>query len=62
MLKDVNPDIQFEFEEELESFDINKQPDYTYKYVEEADLYDRVEVEDCSDDEGVETESARGSK
>ncbi|KAJ0534389.1 hypothetical protein HanIR_Chr09g0419251 [Helianthus annuus] len=59
MLKDVNPDIQFDFEEELESFDINKQPDYKYNYVEEADLYDRVEVEDCSDNEDVTEDTSK---
>ncbi|XP_035830804.1 histone-lysine N-methyltransferase SETD1B-like [Helianthus annuus] len=42
MLQDVNPEIKFDFEEELESFDINQQPEYSYKYVEEADKYDRV--------------------
>ncbi|XP_022031735.1 BAG domain-containing protein Samui-like [Helianthus annuus] len=49
----VNPEIKFDFEEELESFDINQQPEYTYKYVEEADKYDRVEIEDWTDDEEV---------
>ncbi|KAJ0466381.1 hypothetical protein HanPSC8_Chr14g0595601 [Helianthus annuus] len=52
-LKDVNSEIPFDFEEELESFDINKQKDYKYNYVEDADQYDRVEVEDCSDTEDV---------
>ncbi|MFS8018415.1 hypothetical protein Hanom_Chr15g01391811 [Helianthus anomalus] len=41
--------FNFDFEEELKKFDINKQPEYQYKYVEDADNYDRVEVEDCSD-------------
>ncbi|MFS8006191.1 putative levansucrase [Helianthus anomalus] len=50
-LKDVNPETPFDFEEELESFDINKQNDYKYNYVEDADQYDRVEVEECSDTE-----------
>ncbi|MFS7987393.1 hypothetical protein Hanom_Chr11g01022141 [Helianthus anomalus] len=43
--------FKFDFEEELNQFDINQQPDYQYKYVDEADNYDRVEVEDCSDEE-----------
>ncbi|MFS7987400.1 hypothetical protein Hanom_Chr11g01022221 [Helianthus anomalus] len=43
--------FKFDFEEELNQFDINQQPDYQYKYVEEDDNYDRVEVEDCSDEE-----------
>ncbi|XP_022007689.1 clusterin-associated protein 1 homolog [Helianthus annuus] len=42
----VNPDFKFDFEEELNAFDINQQPEYEYKYVEDADMYDRVEVED----------------
>ncbi|MFS7992873.1 hypothetical protein Hanom_Chr12g01087401 [Helianthus anomalus] len=41
----------FDSEEELNAFDMNQQPDYQYKYVEEADNYDRVEVEDRSDEE-----------
>ncbi|XP_022007903.1 MAP7 domain-containing protein 1-like [Helianthus annuus] len=53
MLQDVNPEFKFDFEEDLESFDINHQPEYTYKYVEEADKYDRVEIEDWMDDEDV---------
>ncbi|XP_035843966.1 pre-rRNA 2'-O-ribose RNA methyltransferase-like [Helianthus annuus] len=48
-----DPDFKFDFEEELNAFDINQQPDYEYKYVEEADVYDRVEVEDCTDEESV---------
>ncbi|XP_022019799.1 aspartic and glutamic acid-rich protein-like [Helianthus annuus] len=48
-----DPDFKFDFEEELNAFDINQQPEYEYKYVDEADNYDRVEVEDCSDEEGV---------
>ncbi|XP_022040714.1 protein PFC0760c-like [Helianthus annuus] len=46
-------DINFkvDFEEELNQFNINQQPEYQYKYVEDADNYDRVEVEDCSDEE-----------
>ncbi|XP_021991526.1 MATH and LRR domain-containing protein PFE0570w-like [Helianthus annuus] len=53
-MSNVNEDeFTFEFEEELNAFDINHQPEYEYKYVEDADVYDRVEVEDCSDEEGV---------
>ncbi|MFS7909563.1 hypothetical protein Hanom_Chr02g00096031 [Helianthus anomalus] len=44
-------EFNFDFEEELNNFDINQQPEYQYKYVEEADNYDKVEVEDWSDDE-----------
>ncbi|MFS7950838.1 hypothetical protein Hanom_Chr07g00587911 [Helianthus anomalus] len=58
-LKDVNPETPFDFEEELESFDINKQNDYQYKYVEDADLYDRVEVEECSDSEEVHDDTTK---
>ncbi|MFS7997625.1 hypothetical protein Hanom_Chr12g01143971 [Helianthus anomalus] len=43
--------FKFDFEEELNKFDINLQPEYQYKYVEDADNYDRVEVEDCSDED-----------
>ncbi|XP_022041363.1 putative uncharacterized protein DDB_G0270496 [Helianthus annuus] len=32
--------------------------DYQYKYVEEADNYDRVEVEDCSDEENVNADTS----
>ncbi|MFS7963290.1 hypothetical protein Hanom_Chr08g00736361 [Helianthus anomalus] len=53
MMQKVNPDINVDLEEELNDFDINQQPEYTYKYVEEANLYDRVEVEDWADDEDV---------
>ncbi|XP_022019405.2 stress response protein nst1-like [Helianthus annuus] len=49
----VDPDFKFNFEEELNAFDINQQPEYEYTYVEEADVYDRVEVEDCTDEENV---------
>ncbi|KAJ0814639.1 hypothetical protein HanPSC8_Chr17g0788101 [Helianthus annuus] len=52
-LKDVHPETPFDFEEELESFDINKQNDYKYNYVEDADQYDRVEIKECSDSEEV---------
>ncbi|MFS7945248.1 hypothetical protein Hanom_Chr06g00521941 [Helianthus anomalus] len=45
--------FKFDFEEELNQFDINQQPECQYKYVEEADNYDRVEVEDCNDEENV---------
>ncbi|XP_022014609.1 FK506-binding protein 5-like [Helianthus annuus] len=53
MLKNVNPEIPFDFEEDLESFDINKQQDYKYDYVKDADIYDKVEVEEGSDNEEV---------
>ncbi|XP_022013212.1 glutamic acid-rich protein-like [Helianthus annuus] len=53
MLHTVDPEFKFDSEEELNTFDINQQPEYTYKYVEEADKYDRVEVEDWTDDEDV---------
>ncbi|XP_022003131.1 protein PFC0760c-like [Helianthus annuus] len=48
-VEDIN--FKFNFEEELNQFDINQQPEYQYKYVEDVDNYDRVEVEDCSDEE-----------
>ncbi|MFS7987654.1 hypothetical protein Hanom_Chr11g01025431 [Helianthus anomalus] len=48
-------EFKFDFEEELNKFDINQQPEYQYKYVEDADNYDRVEVEDCSDEEQSES-------
>ncbi|MFS7899517.1 hypothetical protein Hanom_Chr11g01000301 [Helianthus anomalus] len=51
-IDDIN--FKFDFKDELNDFDINQQPDYQYKYVEEADNYDRVEVEDCSDEESSE--------
>ncbi|XP_021985315.1 glutamic acid-rich protein-like [Helianthus annuus] len=46
MTRMVNPDFKFDFEEELNAdfeeelnaFDINQQPEYEYRYVEEADL------------------------
>ncbi|KAJ0730647.1 hypothetical protein HanOQP8_Chr07g0242611 [Helianthus annuus] len=44
-------EFKFDFEEELNKFDINQQPEYQYKYVEDADNYDRVEVEDWSDED-----------
>ncbi|MFS7964139.1 hypothetical protein Hanom_Chr08g00746711 [Helianthus anomalus] len=47
--------FKFNFEKELNQFDINQQPDYQYKYVEEADNYDRVEVEDWSDEDQSES-------
>ncbi|XP_021985530.1 RNA-binding protein 33-like [Helianthus annuus] len=53
MMHTVDPEFKFDFEEEWNTFDINQQPEYTYKYVEEADKYDRVEVEDWTDDEDV---------
>ncbi|KAJ0447905.1 hypothetical protein HanRHA438_Chr17g0817941 [Helianthus annuus] len=52
-VEDIN--FNFDFEEELNKFDINQQPDYQYKYVEEADNYDRVEVEDWSDEDQSES-------
>ncbi|XP_021991584.1 FK506-binding protein 5-like [Helianthus annuus] len=55
----VNPDFKFDFEEELNAFDINQQPEYEYKYVEEADMYDRVEVEDWTDDESVSEDTSQ---
>ncbi|MFS8006725.1 hypothetical protein Hanom_Chr14g01252551 [Helianthus anomalus] len=48
-------EFNFDFEHELNKFDINQQPEYQYKYVEDADNYDRVEVEDCSDEDQSET-------
>ncbi|MFS7965613.1 hypothetical protein Hanom_Chr09g00764271 [Helianthus anomalus] len=59
MLKDVNPEIPFDFEEDLESFDINKLQDYKYDYVEDADQNDRVEVEECSDNEEVPEDTSK---
>ncbi|MFS7912599.1 hypothetical protein Hanom_Chr02g00131861 [Helianthus anomalus] len=55
MTRMVDPDFKFDFEDELNAFDINHQPEYEYRYVEDADLYDRVEVEDCTDDESKES-------
>ncbi|MFS7929009.1 hypothetical protein Hanom_Chr04g00327541 [Helianthus anomalus] len=46
-------EFNFDFEKELNAFDINQQPEYEYKYVEEADVYDRVEVEDCTDEDSA---------
>ncbi|XP_022007219.1 glutamic acid-rich protein-like [Helianthus annuus] len=43
--------FNFDFEEELNKFDINQQPEYQYKYVEDADNYEKVEIEDCSDED-----------
>ncbi|XP_022024167.1 kinesin-related protein 4-like [Helianthus annuus] len=53
-----DPNFKFYFEEELNAFDMNQQPEYQYKYVEEADIYDRVEVEDCSDEENVNVDTS----
>ncbi|MFS7911667.1 hypothetical protein Hanom_Chr02g00120781 [Helianthus anomalus] len=53
-----DPNFKFDFEEELNDFDVNQQPEYQYKYVEEADIYDRVEVEDCSDEENVNVDTS----
>ena len=59
MLKDVNPENPIDLEADLESFDINKQKDYKYNYVEDADQYDRVEVEDGSDNEDVPEDTSK---
>ncbi|MFS7917070.1 hypothetical protein Hanom_Chr03g00184741 [Helianthus anomalus] len=67
MTRMVNPDFKFdfeeemnaEFEEELNAFDINQQSEYEYRHVEEADLYDRVEVEDWTDDESVNEDTSQ---
>ncbi|XP_022040321.1 nucleolar transcription factor 1-like [Helianthus annuus] len=59
MTRMVDPDFKFDFEEELNAFDINHQPEYDYKYVEDADMYDRVEVEDCTDDESVSEDTSQ---
>ncbi|MFS7996084.1 hypothetical protein Hanom_Chr12g01125671 [Helianthus anomalus] len=53
-----DPNFKFDFENELNAFDINQQPDYQYKYVEEANNYDRVEVEDCSDEESMKVDTS----
>ncbi|XP_022014349.1 rRNA-processing protein EFG1-like [Helianthus annuus] len=53
-----DPNFKFDFEEELNAFDMNQEPEYQYKYVEEVDNYDRVEVEDCSDEENVNVDSS----
>ncbi|XP_022040087.1 uncharacterized protein LOC110942621 [Helianthus annuus] len=34
-------------------------PEYEYKYVEDADIYDRVEVVDCTDDESVNEDTSQ---
>ncbi|XP_022013837.1 probable DNA double-strand break repair Rad50 ATPase [Helianthus annuus] len=59
MLNDVNPENPIDLEADLESFDINKQKDYKYNYVEDADQYDRVEVEDGSDNENVTEDTSK---
>ncbi|MFS7988330.1 hypothetical protein Hanom_Chr11g01033491 [Helianthus anomalus] len=59
MMNMVNPDFKFDFEEELNAFDINQQPEYEYKYVEDADMYDRVEVEYWTDDESVSEDTSQ---
>ncbi|XP_035842147.1 FK506-binding protein 5-like [Helianthus annuus] len=59
MTRVMDPDIKFDFEEELNAFDINQQRDYEYKYVEDADLYDRVEVEDWTYDESVNEDTSQ---
>ncbi|MFS7897022.1 hypothetical protein Hanom_Chr13g01213031 [Helianthus anomalus] len=48
-------EFEFDFEEELNNFDINQQPEYQYKYVEDADNYEKVEVEDWSDEDQSES-------
>ncbi|KAJ0765479.1 hypothetical protein HanPI659440_Chr08g0303901 [Helianthus annuus] len=50
-------EFKVDFEEELNQFDINQHPEYQYKYVEEADNYDKVEVEDWSDEDQSENVS-----
>ncbi|MFS7929070.1 hypothetical protein Hanom_Chr04g00328251 [Helianthus anomalus] len=52
-------EFKSDFEKELNAFDINHQPEYEYKYVEDADMYDRVEVEDCSDEEDVSEDTSQ---
>ncbi|MFS7963123.1 hypothetical protein Hanom_Chr08g00734451 [Helianthus anomalus] len=59
MMNMVNPDFKFDFEEELNAFDINQQPEYEYKYVEDADMYDRVELEDWTDDESFSEDTSQ---
>ncbi|XP_035832800.1 myb-like protein X [Helianthus annuus] len=59
MLNDVNPENPIDLEADLESFDITKQKDYKYNYVEDAHQYDRVEVEDCSDNEDVPEDTSK---
>ncbi|MFS7966343.1 hypothetical protein Hanom_Chr09g00772671 [Helianthus anomalus] len=50
----VNEDeFKFDFEDELTAFDINHQPEYEYKYVEDADVYESVEIQDSTDEESV---------
>ncbi|MFS7977663.1 putative acting on peptide bonds (peptidase) [Helianthus anomalus] len=44
MTRMVDPDFKFDFEDELNAFDINHQPEYEYKYVEDVDVYDWVEI------------------
>ncbi|KAJ0581070.1 hypothetical protein HanHA300_Chr04g0136741 [Helianthus annuus] len=58
MMRINDPDFKFDFEEELNAFDMNQQPEYQYKYVEEADNYDQVEIEDCSDEENVNVDTS----
>ncbi|XP_021991740.1 stress response protein NST1-like [Helianthus annuus] len=52
-------DFKFDFEEEPNAFDINHQRDYEYNYVEDADVYDRVEVEDCTDEESMNEDTSQ---
>ncbi|XP_022003161.1 glutamic acid-rich protein-like [Helianthus annuus] len=59
MTRMVDPDFKFDFEDELNAFDINQQPEYEYKYVEDADVYDRVKVEDCSDEESMNEDTSQ---
>ncbi|XP_022024300.1 circumsporozoite protein-like [Helianthus annuus] len=53
-----DPNFKFDFEEDLNAFDMNQQPEYQYKCVEEADIHDRVEVEDCSDEKNVNVDTS----
>ncbi|MFS7905503.1 hypothetical protein Hanom_Chr01g00048481 [Helianthus anomalus] len=59
MMRSVNPDFKADFVEHLNAFDINQQRDYEYKYDEDADMYDRVEVEDWTDDESVNEDTSQ---
>ncbi|MFS7915672.1 hypothetical protein Hanom_Chr02g00168011 [Helianthus anomalus] len=52
-------EFKFDFEEELNAFDLNDQPDYEYKYVEDAYVHDRVEIEDCTDEESMNEDTSQ---
>ncbi|XP_021995471.1 histone H2A.Z-specific chaperone CHZ1-like [Helianthus annuus] len=54
MMHVEDDDFNFDFEKDLNEFDINQQPEYQYKYVEEADNYEKVEIEDWSDEDQYE--------